>query len=117
MLFAVEGHVVTVASNSHQALAHAAATSPEVLILDIGMPGMNGYDLARAVRALNLRPRPLIIAVSGYTEAGDIKRGVAAGFDFHYPKSIDPKVVLETVNAHARRVTIAGLDQRSDKPH
>lgn len=118
MLFATEGHIVTMASNPHEALAHASATRPEVVVLDIGMPGMDGYELARAIRALNLKPRPLIIAVSGYTEAGDIKRGVDAGFDFHYPKSIDPKVVLDTVKAYAARIALEGLENRSDsKPH
>jgi CheY-like chemotaxis protein len=117
MLFAAEGHVVTVASDPHQALAHASATHPEVVIVDIGMPGMDGYELARAIRALGHKPRPLIIAVSGYTEAGDIKRGVAAGFDFHYPKTIDRQVVLNTVKAHAGRVALEGLEKRADKPH
>ena len=118
MLFASEGHIVTVASNPHEALAHASATRPEVVVLDIGMPGMDGYELARAIRALDHKPRPLIIAVSGYTAAGDIKRGIAAGFDFHYPKTIDPKLVLETVKAYAGRMALEGLEKRSDdKPH
>ena len=118
MLFASEGHIVTLASNPHDALAHASATRPEVVVLDIGMPGMDGYELARAIRALDQKPRPLIIAVSGYTEAGDIKRGVAAGFDFHYPKSIDPKVILQTVKAHAARVALEGLEKPShNRPH
>jgi CheY-like chemotaxis protein len=116
-LFALEGHIVTVAGDPHQALAHASATRPEVVILDIGMPGMSGFELARAIRALNHKPRPLIIAVSGYTSAGDLKRGIEAGFDFHYPKSIDPNVVLKTVNAYAGRVAVEGLDRESGKPH
>ena len=118
MLFAAEGHIVTVASDPHQALAHASATRPEVVILDIGMPGMDGYELARAIRALDQKPRPLIIAVTGYTEAGAIKRGIAAGFDFHYPKTIDPKVVLDTVKAYAGRMALEGLEKRAeDRPH
>ena len=116
-LFALEGHIVTVASDPHEALAHASATRPEVVILDIGMPGMNGFELARALRALNQKPRPLIIAVSGYTEAGHVKRGAEAGFDFHYPKSIDPNVILETVRHHAARIAQTGLDNPSGKPH
>jgi len=117
LLFAAEGHIVTMATNPAEALGHAAATRPEVVVLDIGMPGMNGFDLARAIRALNQKPRPLIIAVSGYTEAGHIKRGIEAGFDFHYPKTIDPKVILETMRAHASHVAKTGLDDPSGKPH
>ncbi len=117
VLFASEGHVVTMASNSTEALGHAAATHPEVIILDIGMPGMDGYELARAIRALDHKPRPLIIAVSGYTAADDIKRGIAAGFDFHYPKTIDPNLLLHTVSAYAGQVATKGLDERAEKPH
>jgi CheY-like chemotaxis protein len=117
MLFAVEGHTVTMATSPTEALGHAAATHPEVVILDIGMPGMDGYELGRAIRALNHKPRPLIIAVSGYTGADDIKRGIAAGFDFHYPKTIDPNVLLHTVSTYASRAAIKGLDEPSQKPH
>jgi len=117
VLFASEGHIVTMASNPAEALAHAAATRAEVVILDIGMPGMDGYELARAIRALNHKPRPFIIAVSGYTAADDIKRGIAAGFDFHYPKTIDPNLLLHTVSEYAGRVATKGLDEPSQKPH
>jgi two-component system CheB/CheR fusion protein len=117
MLFASEGHTVTMASNPTEALGHAAAIRPEVVILDIGMPGMDGYELARAIRALDQKPRPLIIAVSGYTAPDDVKRGIAAGFDFHYPKTIDPNVLLHTVSTYASRVAIKGLDEPSQKPH
>jgi two-component system CheB/CheR fusion protein len=117
MLFASEGHIVTMATSATEALGHAAATRPEVVILDIGMPGMNGFELSRAIRALEHKPRPLIIAVSGYTEAGHIKRGIESGFDFHYPKSIDPNVILETVREHAARVALDRVDRGSDKPH
>jgi two-component system, chemotaxis family, CheB/CheR fusion protein len=117
VLFASEGHTVTMASNPTEALGHAAATRPEVVILDIGMPGMDGFELARAIRALDHKPRPLIIAVSGYTAADDIKRGIAAGFDFHYPKTIDPNLLLRTVSAYAGQVATKGVDQPSLKPH
>jgi CheY-like chemotaxis protein len=113
VLFAAEGHIVTIASNPHEALGHAVATRSEVIVLDIGMPGMDGYDLARAIRALDLKPRPLIIAVSGYTKSEDVKRGLAAGFDFHYPKTIDPNLLLETVSKYASQVAAANLG----KPH
>lgn len=116
-LFAAAGHIVTVASNPHEALAHACATSPEVVILDIRMPRMSGYELAHAIRALDLKPRPLIIAVSGHTASGDVKRGHLAGFDYHYPKTIDPKVILDTVSEHAVRLGFNGLHDPSDRPH
>ena len=117
MLFTAEGHIVTMATDPAEALGHAAATRPEVVILDIGMPGMTGFELARAIRALDQKPRPLIIAVSGYTADGHIKRGVEAGFDFHYPKSIDPNVILATVRAHAARVAQTGSVNPNGKPH
>ena len=117
LMFAAEGHIVTMATNPTEALGHAAATRPEVVLLDIGMPGMNGFDLARAIRALDQKPRPLIVALSGYVETEHIRRGFEAGFDFHYPKTIEPNVVLETVREHAARVARMGIDNRWGKPH
>lgn len=117
MLFATEGHIVTMATHSTEALGHAAATRPEVVVLDIGMPGMDGFELARAIRALDHKPRPLIIAVSGYTSPDYVKRGIEAGFDFHYPKTVDPNVILDTVRQYGVLMVQAGLDNQPGKPH
>jgi CheY-like chemotaxis protein len=117
MLFATEGHIVTMATDPAEALGHAAATRPEVVVLDIGMPGMDGFELARAIRALDHKPRPLIIAVSGYTSPAHVQRGIDAGFDFHYPKTIDPNVILETVRQYGVLMGQTGLDNPSGKPH
>lgn len=103
-LFSAEGHIVTLSSSPADALAHAATSRPEVIVLDIGMPVMDGFELARAIRALDHKPRPLIIALSGYTAADDIARGQAAGFDYHYPKTIHPRLLLSTVRDHAGRI-------------
>ena len=117
MLFTAEGHIVTMATNPTEALGHAAATRPEVVVLDIGMPGMDGFELARAIRALNHKPRPLIIAVSGYISLDYKKRGIEAGFDFHYSKTIDPNVILDTVRQYAGVMAQTRLDHPSGKLH
>jgi CheY-like chemotaxis protein len=112
-LFSAEGHIVTLSSSPADALAHAATNRPEVIVLDIGMPGMDGFELARAIRALDHKPRPLIIALSGFTEADDITRGRAAGFDYHYPKTVHPRLLLTTLREHAGRIA----NQNFGKPH
>jgi CheY-like chemotaxis protein len=88
------GRVVDVAADGPTALAIAARTPPDVAVLDIGLPVMDGYELAgrlRAGRTQDLR----LIAVTGYGEATDRARALAAGFDHHVVKP----VALRELNA------------------
>jgi len=78
------GHAVEVAHGGQAALASARRTLPEVAILDIGLPDMDGYALAAALRALDGGMR--IVALTGYGQAGDVARATAAGFDMHLTK-------------------------------
>jgi two-component system CheB/CheR fusion protein len=73
----------------------ALALRPDAAVIDIGLPGLDGYEVARRVRAGG-RTRVLLIAVTGYGQAGDRQRSSAAGFDAHLTKPVDP-VALEAL--------------------
>jgi PAS domain S-box-containing protein len=83
------GHAADVAYDGPGALAKARASRPDVILCDIGLPGMDGYELARALRAEGDAPWQ-IIAVSGYALPEDLKKAAAAGFDGHVAKPADP---------------------------
>jgi PAS domain S-box-containing protein len=82
------GHEVAVAHDGPGALATAARTRPELVFIDIGLPGMDGYALATALRAAGL-DRAALVAVTGYGRAEDVQRSRALGFDRHIVKPVD----------------------------
>ena len=77
------GHEVVTAMNGPDALAAASKTAPAVGVLDIGLPGMDGYELARRLR--EICPDVRLIALTGYGQASDHDAALAAGFDAHWP--------------------------------
>jgi signal transduction histidine kinase/CheY-like chemotaxis protein len=83
------GHDVTVAYDGPSALAKARERRPDVVLCDIGLPGMTGYDFARAFRAAHDGAVKLV-AVSGYAQPEDVRKAVEAGFDVHVAKPPDP---------------------------
>ena len=99
-LFTLEGHTVTLTKAPAEALAHIASNNPDIVMLDIGLSGMDGYQIARAIRSLDLKPRPLIIAYSGYSQNDDLAKGRQAGFDYHFPKTISPRTLLNVIQEH-----------------
>jgi PAS domain S-box-containing protein len=93
-LLEADGHLVAVAHSGERGLDAARVQQPHVVICDIGLPGgMNGYDVARALRAAPHQPRPLLIALSGYGQEEDKQRALEAGFDWHLTKPVDPEVL------------------------
>ncbi|MEP7156301.1 MAG: ATP-binding protein [Betaproteobacteria bacterium] len=83
------GHEVLVAHDGAQALAAAPAFKPDFAFLDIGMPMMNGYDLARHLRALPETAKTVITAVSGWGQVSDRRRAAEAGFNHHLVKPVE----------------------------
>src|SRR5690606_16246631 len=82
-LLKLSGHTVTLAHDGPAALEAAQAARPEIVLLDIGLPGLDGYGVARAMRSdPNLKDAKLI-AVSGYGQPEDRRRAMEAGFDEH----------------------------------
>ena len=83
------GHEVRVAHDAQQALASADGVVPEFAFLDLGLPGMSGFDLARELRANPKTARTVLIALSGWGQARDRDRSREAGFALHLVKPID----------------------------
>ena len=89
MLLDASGHQVIVETSSPRALARAGADRPDVCLLDIGLPEMDGYELARRIRATDGLAGTVLIAVTGYGQESDREKAAAAGFDHHFVKPID----------------------------
>ncbi len=89
MLLEVEGHQVLVAHTAHEALARAPAAGPQVCILDIGLPDMDGNELAQRLRASPHTAHAVLIAVTGYGQEQDRKNAAVAGFDHYFVKPLN----------------------------
>ena len=94
------GHETCVAHDGAQALRMAAQFQPDIVLLDIGMPGLNGYEVARRMRALERR-RPLrIVAITGWDQEADRTRSREAGFDLHLVKPVDPNLLTRLLSGN-----------------
>ncbi|AEG93179.1 hybrid sensor histidine kinase/response regulator [Ramlibacter tataouinensis] len=91
MILEMSGHRARVAHDGDQALALAREFRPQVVFLDIGMPGKNGYEVAREMRqqARKLGRQPVLVALTGWGGQDDLARSRAAGFDHHLTKPAD----------------------------
>jgi PAS domain S-box-containing protein len=88
-LLQLSGHVVRVVHDGRDALGAAQTFQPDVALLDIGMPGMNGYELAAALRGSDGGRRAILVAVTGWGTQDDRERARVAGFDHHLTKPVD----------------------------
>ena len=103
MLLQMNGHTVTVVHDGRQALANIEESRPDVALLDIGMPELDGYEVARRVR-LDTRIRDMtLIAVTGWGQATDKARAAAAGFDLHFTKPVEPQRLIELLGQELPR--------------
>ena len=94
-LLAAAGHCARIARDGSAALRDVQADPPDVVLLDLAMPKMDGYEVGRRIRAMGLNPRPLLVAVTGYGAAQDRERTSSAGFDVHLVKPADPELLLQ----------------------
>jgi PAS domain S-box-containing protein len=92
-MFALQGHSTRIAHSGVQALAIAGTFLPEVTFLDIGMPGMNGYETARALRRLPGLERTVLVALTGWGADSDRMQSQLAGFDHHLTKPADAAMI------------------------
>ena len=95
------GHQVTVVYDGRAALEASRAVAFEAGLFDIGMPGMNGYELAAALRAERGPEALLLVALTGWGQVTDQERARAAGFDRHFVKPVDMDGLLELLSQRA----------------
>jgi PAS domain S-box-containing protein len=98
MLLRLWGHAVQTAHDGPFALQAARAFRPEIVLLDIGLPGLNGYEVAKQLRAQPWGRGMYLVAMTGFGQDDDKRRSLAAGFDVHLTKPLDP-VKLEQLIA------------------
>jgi len=107
-LLTLEGHSVLVAHDGPSALKLALNERVDVFILDIGLPGMDGTELARRLRAMPSVASALLIALTGYGQAADQEKSARAGFDHHLVKPADLESLRTLLAAHAQRHEMSG---------
>lgn len=97
MLLELAGHEVRLAYDGQQALESAAGFLPDVMLLDIGLPRLNGFEVASRLRQDRRHDRMLLVAVTGYGTDSDRERTRAAGFDHHLVKPVDPRALGDLI--------------------
>ena len=97
MLLADEGHEVREVYRGSEVLRVVRDFDPDVALIDIGMPGMTGYDVAREVRNVFGGTRPLLIAITGWKQSSDRILARLAGFDHHLAKPYAPRALIDLI--------------------
>jgi CheY-like chemotaxis protein len=102
-LLTTAGYQVQTCFDGPSALAVAETFDPDVCILDINMPGMDGYELAQRLRAAHPEHPPVLATVTAYGDRLHLERATDAGFDLHFTKPADPGEVVEQLAESVRR--------------
>jgi two-component system CheB/CheR fusion protein len=110
LLLAAWGHEPLTALDAPSALEQAARHRPQAALVDIGLPGVDGYELARRLRELPGMADALLVALTGLTGGEDRRRALEAGFDLHVAKPADPDELRRLLLGHerARRGALPG---------
>jgi CheY-like chemotaxis protein len=96
------GYEALVINDGESAVPAASALKPHVIIMDIGLPGIDGYDAARRIRARNPDLRVRIVALTGRDRLIDRQRSAEAGFDHHLVKPANPEVLQQILDSTPR---------------
>jgi PAS domain S-box-containing protein len=96
-LLDIAGHEANVAYDGHECLSVVDKLNSEIVILDIGMPNLNGYDVARTLREKSRGKRMFLIALTGWGQDSDRQRSIDAGFDKHFVKPVDMRTLMSFV--------------------
>jgi PAS domain S-box-containing protein len=121
-ILAMDGHITRVANNGIQGLNAAREFRPVVAFLDIGMPGMNGYEVAQALKKMPETNGIALVALTGWGAASDRERSKSAGFDHHLTKPVDLATVtnlvsqLATLAAHAYTQSVDVTSEDGNAP-
>ncbi|HUQ12183.1 MAG TPA: response regulator [Steroidobacteraceae bacterium] len=95
LMLRLEGHEVHCASDGEEALALAGQRRPEIVVLDVGMPKLDGCEVARRIRAESWGRDAVLVALTGWGQDADRKRSREAGFDMHLVKPVDPATICD----------------------
>ncbi len=99
-----EGHTVYEAAEGQDGIAQALSMAPDVALIDIGLPGLDGYEVARRIRAANAGKSLTLIALTSYGLADDRRRAEEAGFNLHLVKPVDPVKLGDVIATAARNL-------------
>ena len=102
MLLSHQGFSVVTASNGNEALKLFRETSPSIVLLDIGLPDINGLEVAKSIREAQGDRTPLLVAVTGWGAESDRKKTHEAGFDIHLTKPVNYDEIEKIVMNHIR---------------
>jgi len=94
---------VRTAATGEQGVASVVEWPPDVALVDIGLPDIDGYEVARRLRAMSLTNPPKLIAISGFGQQSDLHRAYEAGFDLHLTKPVSPQFLQEVMSALTSR--------------
>jgi DNA-binding response OmpR family regulator len=103
MLLRHNGFAVDIATTGSAALASIQDSLPDVVLMDIGLPEMDGYQVAGRMRSVSAK-KPLLIALTGYGQEADRQRSRDEGFDYHFVKPADPLELMALLNEYARSI-------------
>ena len=101
MLLELRGHQVYLAHTGRDAIAASRAHQPDVVLLDIGLPDMSGFDVARLIREAPLPVAPVLVAVTGYGRDADRQRAREAGIDHLLTKPVEPATLMKLLGSLA----------------
>ncbi len=93
----LEGHEVKTVGDGLQALACVPVFAPQIVVLDIGLPVLSGYEVAKRLRKMAPTQNALLVALTGYGQKEDKLRALEAGFDYHFVKPTDPRVLVDLI--------------------
>jgi DNA-binding response OmpR family regulator len=102
VLLRLERHHVVVCHDGFACVEEARRFKPEVTVIDIGMPGMSGYQVATAIRAMKFGGEVLMLAYTGWGTADDVRMAIDAGFDLHLTKPADAERLVRLVKRGRR---------------
>jgi len=102
MLLSLRGHQVATAHDGHQAIEAAREQRPDVVLLDIGLPRLDGFEVARRLRQEHTARPMLLVALTGYGQERDRVRAREAGFDHHLLKPVRLEMLEQLLTVDAR---------------
>ena len=99
VMLSLGGHLVSEAADGSSGVAAAQAQHPDIALIDLGLPDIDGFEVARRIRANGTAPRIKLVALTGYGQEDDVRRALAAGFDLHLTKPVDPAMLKEVFSS------------------